>query len=557
MWLSDRRSPPSSTTPTSSALASASEYLRMKQLRARIKKRSYKYGLYKSKRKDLGSERVDWEFVGFPSSSSGSASTAFFEEQPQLNFEPLRRKPASAAAAPAIEILPGAAGVGPASASSSEYMNNMIDFAQLARPTPPPVPPRTSGARSKRPPPPRPSSLYARLTPSVHPTEVEYSQVQKPARRKRPRSSDLDQQPPTSQPPPLPPHMDQADDQIANLAIPPVIVSRPLPSVPPHSSNESKPARLLHGSGVPIPLPNSPPAPPPPPHASPNPVASASNLPAADPLLASMASLSKSSLYNSLASSHRRGRNSTLDSPFYQRPMSLRSRLSSLARSLSPPLITDQDLEDENDDDIELLELFFNEGKNNNNPGRQQETEISIEPPPTSQPLLLEPLMDQTTMEEKSACGTTNDDDQDIELLELFFNEDKNRDQNPLPPAHNLNNRPLSSDLDREQPLTSQPPPLPPHMDHQAKEDQSSRNTHDDNQDIELIELFFNEDNDNNPGQQAEIAIDNAAAVVVEGESQKNTRLGHISSSFSSISWPCNLLSRPRILSMHWDCTVN
>ena len=128
MWLSDRRSPPSSTTPTSSALASASEYLRMKQLRARIKKRSYKYGLYKSKRKDLGSERVDWEFVGFPSSSSGSASTAFFEEQPQLNFEPLRRKPASAAAAPAIEILPGAAGGGPASASSSEYMNNMIEI---------------------------------------------------------------------------------------------------------------------------------------------------------------------------------------------------------------------------------------------------------------------------------------------------------------------------------------------------------------------------------------------------------------------------------------------
>ena len=188
--------------------------------------------------------------------------------------------------------------------------------------------------------------------------------------------------------------------------------------------------------------------------------------------------------------------------------------MSSLARSLSPPLITDQDLEDENDDDIELLELFFNEGNNNNNRGRQQETEISIEPPPTSQPLLLEPVMDQTTMEEKSACGTTNDDDQDIELLELFFNEDKNMDQNPPPPAHNLNNRPLSSDLNQEK-------PLPSHMDHQAKEDQSARTTHNDNQDIELLDLFFNEDNDKNPGQQAEITIDNAAAVVVvEGESQ-------------------------------------
>ena len=35
MWLADRSSP--------SALASASEYLRVNQLRARIKKRSHKY----------------------------------------------------------------------------------------------------------------------------------------------------------------------------------------------------------------------------------------------------------------------------------------------------------------------------------------------------------------------------------------------------------------------------------------------------------------------------------------------------------------------------------
>ena len=299
MWLADRRQP--------SALVSASN-----QIRKKIKRRSHKYSLYKSKRKDVGSERVDWEFVGFPRSSDAAANGASpgsFE--PPLTFEPLRRKP--------TEHVPV-----PSATSSHDY----IDFSQLAQPAPPPVPPRTTGARSKRPPPPRPSSLYAKLTPSIHPTD-EYSQVNKPARRKRPRSSDLEQQlqepiKDLHQPPRPPPHLN--------------LESRPLPMVPPHSYDEVNP-RPLHGSGVPIPLPNSPPAPPPPPHASPN-----TNAPGFVPGMNPYE-------FNPFFP-HSRG--STLDSPFYQRPMSLKSRLSSLARSLSPSLIHD----DDDDEDDELLELF-------------------------------------------------------------------------------------------------------------------------------------------------------------------------------------------------------
>lgn len=301
MWLADRRQP--------SALVSASN-----QIRKRIKKRSHKYSLYKSKRKDVGSERVDWEFVGFPrSSDAAGAAPGSMPFEPPLTFEPLRRKP--------TEPVPV-----PSATSSHDY----IDFGQLAQPAPPPVPPRTTGARSKRPPPPRPSSLYAKLTPSIHPTD-EYSQVNKPARRKRPRSSDLEQQQPSEsmkqqppQPPRPPPHLN--------------LESRPLPMVPPHSYDEVHP-RPLHGSGVPIPLPNSPPAPPPPPHASPN-----TNAPGFVPGMNPYE-------FNPFFP-HSRG--STLDSPFYQRPMSLKSRLSSLARSLSPSFIHD----DDDDEDDELLELF-------------------------------------------------------------------------------------------------------------------------------------------------------------------------------------------------------
>ena len=298
--------------------------------------------------------------MGFPSSSSGSASIAsgsFLE--PPLTFEPLRRKPVEAVAQP-------------------QTSRDFIDFAQLAHPTPPPVPPRSTGARSKRPPPPRPSSLYAKLTPSVHPTDEysqvnkpadgysqvnkptdeysqvnksmdEYSQVNKPARKKRPRSSDFDQRPSSSRPPPLPPHLN--------------LESRPLPSVPPHENEmalETPRSRPLHGSGIPIPLPNSPPAPPPPPHASPNPINEhILNSDKISNLYEAHHSPKRGSRYDSFP------RHSTLNSPFYQRPLSLKSRLSSLARSLSPSLTQD-------DEEDELLELFTDE-----NPG-QSTAEIAI-----------------------------------------------------------------------------------------------------------------------------------------------------------------------------------
>ena len=94
MWLADRRDPAS--------VAAAG----MHRLRTKIKKRSAKYSFYqpRSKRKDAGSERVDWVFVGFPSASSASASqsasnataAADLDNAP-LTFEPRRRPPSASA----------------------------------------------------------------------------------------------------------------------------------------------------------------------------------------------------------------------------------------------------------------------------------------------------------------------------------------------------------------------------------------------------------------------------------------------------------------------------
>ena len=119
MWLTDRRPP--------SAVAAAG----MHRLRTRIKKRSSKYTFYqpKSKRKDAGSERVDWVFVGFPSSSSASnaASAAADLDNAPLTFEPLRRPPSAAA-----DLRPSASSqfVSPSAACSAASIAGAASFSQ-------------------------------------------------------------------------------------------------------------------------------------------------------------------------------------------------------------------------------------------------------------------------------------------------------------------------------------------------------------------------------------------------------------------------------------------
>ena len=357
MWLSDRRPP--------SAVAAAG----MHRLRTKIKKRSAKYSFYKpqSKRKDAGSERVDWVFVGFPSASSSSsasnaaAAAADLDNAP-LTFEPLRRPPSASAdlrpSASSQFVSPSAASMAinltPASNTvSSDYLSyhgpldpeyssrswtrqeplDRLAFASATAgyseappPLPPPVPPR--GKRStQRPPPPRPVSLYAslnRVTSMVQPNPAdEYAQIIRGNGRKRPKSSEM----PCSS-------SGHAITAAANLS------STSPPPIPRH----------MHGTGVPFPLPDSPPAPPLPPHATPSPMSP--SLPslhgeAEAAIMASIMASAEASVAMArtstttavteeespppplLAESLRRD----IDSPFYRRPMSLAS--GSLARSLS------------------------------------------------------------------------------------------------------------------------------------------------------------------------------------------------------------------------------
>lgn len=258
MWLSDRRP---------GDLASAAIHLR-----TRIKKRSAKYSFYKPKNRrggaDAGSEKVDWVFVGFPSSNSGTSSTDL--DNAPLTFEPLRRPTTSVLSTAPADLRPSASFT---AAEQQPLPVQPLDPILTAafNAEPPPLPPRAKNL-NRRPPPPRPTSLYASLNRNVqipNPTD-EYAQVIRSGRRakgqqkKRPRSSEA-----AVEAPPIPRHM--------------------------------------HGTGVPVPLPDSPPAPPLPPHAIREP---------SPPPLPRFESLSRS-----------------IESPFYQRPMSLAS--SSLARSMS------------------------------------------------------------------------------------------------------------------------------------------------------------------------------------------------------------------------------
>ena len=166
MWLAEKRP----------MLASAN--LRMSHLRTRIKKRSTKYSFYKpSRRKDTGSERVDWVFVGFPSSSASNQQV--HDNDHNITFEPLRRPVATG-------------NLQPSSSSSFDIQ-------------PPPLPPRSKKKSSGNPvPPPRPASLYASLKAVPNPND-EYAQVIRSGakQRKRPKSSELEQRP-TAPAPPVP-----------------------------------------------------------------------------------------------------------------------------------------------------------------------------------------------------------------------------------------------------------------------------------------------------------------------------------------------------------------
>ena len=156
---------------------------------------------------------MDWVFVGFPKAPSSTHQDNL--DQP-LTFEPLR----------------------PPSSRRQALPDNKPPSPNLpVNPVPPPLPPRALKPGSR---PPRPASLYASLSPVVHPTD-EYAQINR-SHRKRPKSNELP--PPVGSPPPLPPH------------------STSPPPIPRH----------FHGSGIPIPLPDSPPAPPLPPHATPSPL---------------------------------------------------------------------------------------------------------------------------------------------------------------------------------------------------------------------------------------------------------------------------------------------
>lgn len=268
MWLSDRRP---------GDLASAAIHLR-----TRIKKRSAKYTFYKPKNRrggaDAGSEKVDWVFVGFPSSNT-SASTD--PDNAPLTFEPLRRAATTTTSTPAsADLRPSASFTAAEPLPVLQPLDPILTAAAAFNAEPPPLPPRAKNL-NRRPPPPRPTSLYASLNRNVqipNPAD-EYAQVIRSGRRnkgqqqhkKRPRSSEA------------------------------AVMSQEGPPIPRH----------MHGSGVPVPLPDSPPAPPLPPHNNRHPPRELS-----PPPLPRFESLSRS-----------------IESPFYQRPMSLAS--SSLARSMS------------------------------------------------------------------------------------------------------------------------------------------------------------------------------------------------------------------------------
>ncbi len=293
MWLADRR-PPSAA----SALANKIRISRNKR------------------HKEVGSERVNWEFVGFPGSTSASSTSGGTgSDQQNLNFEPLpppiNKRPKQQQPKPQAQYQ---FSTPPSTYSEETGFHWEVDPHWEA--APPPLPPRTSAAASQAPPPPRPASLYAKIKPKQPkpPRTSDNLSNQQPVQlRRRPRSNEHYD------------HAHQRSSQRRSQQYEPQAVE--FEGGLRHSLSFTPPPipRHAHGSGVPIPLPRSPPAPRPPPHATPSPNGGGTS--EDDILLLNTAThlylrpevvAGVDSLYRSV------------DSPFYQRPMSLQlSRLSS------------------------------------------------------------------------------------------------------------------------------------------------------------------------------------------------------------------------------------
>ncbi|XP_059087739.1 uncharacterized protein LOC131884098 isoform X14 [Tigriopus californicus] len=237
---------------------------KMNNLKTKIRRKSSKYSF--ASRRDAGSERVDWEFVGFPSSNNaGSSAVPSFtleggvggHQQPVvvnrgLNFQRDQLQRRSMHDAPISFNLDE-----PVNNNAIPVNNNLNPSRRPGEQEPPPVPPRQPPIAprnyihqrsSQENLTTRPTSLYSKLdVPLAASNKNELS-------RKRPRSnvpSPLSEEAGT--PPSIPPHQHNFK-KVQEMP-------RSPPPIPPH----------LHGSGVPHPLPLSPPAPPPPPHASPVP----------------------------------------------------------------------------------------------------------------------------------------------------------------------------------------------------------------------------------------------------------------------------------------------
>ena len=111
--------------------------------------------------RDAGSERVDWQFVGFPSSSSSSASAASVVNEPSFTLESATRRRVNEGRE-VHEEGRFVRGHYKRSSLHEQQFNydepyGLLRRANSVEPPPPPVPPRGSdGTGPRRPPPPRP-----------------------------------------------------------------------------------------------------------------------------------------------------------------------------------------------------------------------------------------------------------------------------------------------------------------------------------------------------------------------------------------------------------------
>ena len=292
---------------------------RMNNLRTKIRRRS-KYAFSSGPaggRRREASERVDWEFVGFPSSSnklssnssqqnssvSPNSSTHFLDsssggfslQQNNQNNSINNKRPQNRPEPPITFNWNE-----PLHPRNSWSFGAGITIEDST--PPPPVPPRCKQSSRPSPaPPPRPASLYSKLSvPPPLPSSSSSSSADKlyiPPSRKRPRSAGG--------------RSASSGDGDPVPLIPPHRSVPPIPSPEPESCDVPPPPvpRHMHASGIPMALPLSPPAPPPPPHASP------------------IKSVPLSPVYAKPSHFHRdvsASLRSSIESPFYQRPASLR-----------------------------------------------------------------------------------------------------------------------------------------------------------------------------------------------------------------------------------------